>query len=429
MPIGYLIGVVVVALPTLFALAPQRALPNVSFRLGLLLNEVPIIGFYWLVIGTAPAILQGDINSPGGWAILGLAAVTTAGLAVIAWRGLQARPALEQAMAEALGAGWRTAIDPELAARLRRRLPFARMLVLPLSRRRDVERVANLPYGDAGRRNLLDLYRQRAHPSGGPVLIHLHGGGYTQGRKNTQSLPLLYRLASQGWVCVSANYRLRPAAQHPEHLIDLKKVIAWVRVHGPEYGADPALLFVSGSSAGAHLAALAALTPNDPSFQPGFEDADTSVTAAIGLNGWYGGYYGHADASSPLAHVRPDAPPCFIAHGDHDTVAPVEVARHFAATLASVSANPVVYAELPGAQHAFDLFGSLRFELVVDAVEAFTAWVRSSAPRADHDLRPRRTQRGPIAAGGRWGDRGDSNPRPSGPHPPRGIPGRPSASH
>jgi len=286
---------------------------------------VPIIGFYWLVIGTAPAILQGDINSPGGWAILGLAAVTTAGLAVIAWRGLQARPALEQAMAEALGAGWRTAIDPELAARLRRRLPFARMLVLPLSRRRrDVERVANLPYGDAGRRNLLDLYRQRAHPSGGPVLIHLHGGGYTQGRKNTQSLPLLYRLASQGWVCVSANYRLRPAAQHPEHLIDLKKVIAWVRVHGPEYGADPALLFVSGSSAGAHLAALAALTPNDPSFQPGFEDADTSVTAAIGLNGWYGGYYGHADASSPLAHVRPDAPPCFIAHGDHDTVAPVE---------------------------------------------------------------------------------------------------------
>jgi hypothetical protein len=95
MPIGYLIGVVVVALPTLFALAPQRALPNVSFRLGLLLNEVPIIGFYWLVIGTAPAILQGDINSPGGWAILGLAAVTTAGLAVIVWRGLQARPALE----------------------------------------------------------------------------------------------------------------------------------------------------------------------------------------------------------------------------------------------------------------------------------------------------------------------------------------------
>ena len=50
------------------------------------------------------------------------------------------------------------------------------------------------------------------------------------------------------------------------------------------------MLLVSGSSARAHMASLAALTPNDPTVQPGFEDADTSVTAAIGLNGRYGGY-------------------------------------------------------------------------------------------------------------------------------------------
>jgi acetyl esterase/lipase len=81
---------------------------------------------------------------------------------------------------------------------------------------------------------------------------------------------------------VSANYRLRPAARHPDHLVDLKRVIAWVRGHGHEFGADPATLFVSGSSAGGHLAALAALTPNDPAFQPGFEDVDTSVTAPSG---------------------------------------------------------------------------------------------------------------------------------------------------
>jgi acetyl esterase/lipase len=387
MPVGYLVGVCVVALPTLFALMPLRSVPNLSFRLGLLLNEVPIIGFYWLLFDTALAFAQGDINTAGGWATVGLAAVITAGLAAITRRQLRAGPALERAMAEALGPGWRAAIDPELVAGLRRRLPLGRILLLPLwRRRRDVERVGDMPYGDAGRRNLLDLYRHRAHPPGAPVLIHLHGGGYTQGHKNSQSLPLLYRLASQGWVCVSANYRLRPAAQHPDHLIDLKKVIAWVRAHGPEYGADPALLFVSGSSAGAHMAALAALTPNDAAFQPGFEEADTSITAAIGLNGWYGGYYGQPDTSSPLTHVRPDAPPFFIAHGDHDTVAPVEVARDFADTLGRVSTNPVVYAELPGAQHGFDLFGSLRFEQVVDAVEAFTAWVRSREIRSGHDL-------------------------------------------
>ena len=388
MPVGYLVGVLVVVVPTLFALAPQRSAPNLSFRLGLLINEVPILGVYWLVIDTALAFAQGDIDTAGGWATMGLAVVTTAGLAVVAWRGLRAGPALEQAMAEALGAGWHAAIDPGLAVRLRRRLPLARILLLPLSRRRrDVERVADISYGDAGRRNLLDLYRHRARPSGGPVLIHLHGGGYDQGRKNSQSLPLLYRLASQGWICVSANYRLRPAARHPDHLIDLKKVIAWVRAHGHEYGADPALLFVSGSSAGGHMASLAALTPNDPAFQPGFEDADTSVTAAIGLNGYYGNYYGQGSASSPLAYVRPDAPPFFLAHGDHDTVVPVDNARHFADTLRGVSTNPVVYAELPGAQHAFDLFPSLRFEMVVDAIEAFAAWVRSREVRSGHDPR------------------------------------------
>ena len=55
-----------------------------------------------------------------------------------------------------------------------------------------------------------------------------------------------------------------------------------------EAGADPAVVFVAGSSAGGHLAAMAALTPNDPRFQPGFERADTSVTAAICLYGYYG---------------------------------------------------------------------------------------------------------------------------------------------
>jgi len=179
----------------------------------------------------------------------------------------------------------------------------------------------------------------------------------------------------------------RPAAQHPDHLIDLKKVIAWVRAHGHEYGADPALLFVSGSSAGGHMASLAALTPNDPTFQPGFEDTDTSVTAAVGLNGYYGNYYGRGAASSPLAYVRSDAPPFFMAHGDRDTMVPVDNARHFADELHSVSTTPVVYAELPGAQHAFDLFHSLRFEMVVDAIEAFAAWVRSREVRSGHDRR------------------------------------------
>jgi acetyl esterase/lipase len=211
-----------------------------------------------------------------------------------------------------------------------------------------------------------------------PVLVYLHGGAFRSGRKSREARPLLYRLASQGWVCVSANYRLSPAARFPDHHVDSKKVIAWVREHGHEYGANPAVLFVAGSSAGGHLAALAALTPNDPEFQHGFEQVDTSVTAAICLYGYYGGLDGDRQIpSSPLGYLRADAPPCFLAHGDQDTVMLVDDARRFVGQLRSTSSNPVVYAELPGAQHGFDLFHSIRFETVVDGIEAFTAWVRS----------------------------------------------------
>lgn len=82
------------------------------------------------------------------------------------------------------------------------------------------------------------------------------------------SLPLLYHLASRGWVCISANYRLRDAPHFTDHLIDVKKVIAWVRRHGAEHGANPETLILSGTSSGGQLAALAGFTQNDQRFQP-----------------------------------------------------------------------------------------------------------------------------------------------------------------
>jgi acetyl esterase/lipase len=381
-PIGYLVTATLVACCTLFALAPMRrpaALGRLSSILGYFVNEMPFVTFYWLLASTLLAFGQGDINSPGGWVAFGVAVVATAGLAVVAWRGLQAGPAIDTAMSKGLGAGWRSAIDSEMTARRRRSLPWARILFTPfIIRRRDVERVANISYGDAGAANLLDLYRHRSHPSGGPTLIHLHGGAFVGGKKNNEARPLIYRLASQGWLCISANYRLSPAATFPDHLIDVKRAIAWVREHGREYGTDPAVVFVAGSSAGAHLAALAALTPNDPDFQPGFEHVDTSVTAAICLYGYYGPLdTNERPPSSPVAYAGPGAPPFFIAHGDQDTKVFVEDARLFVERLRSTSSSPVVYTELPGAQHSFDLFHSIRFEKVVDAIEAFTAWVRS----------------------------------------------------
>ncbi|MFD7716444.1 alpha/beta hydrolase [Streptomyces sp. NPDC059814] len=370
MAVGYLVTVVLAVLIVVFCLVRIRGpqpLFYFSYRLGLVFNEIPHVALYALVASTALAFSEGDIATTADRVNVGVAAVAAAGLVVVTLRGVRTASVVRVALDDAFGAG----------TVRRRRPPLARILLRPVFRRRsDVKRVGNLSYGDGGRRNLLDVYHHRSRPEGGSVLIHFHGGHYDQGRKNTQSLPLLYRLAGQGWVCISANYRLRPDFSHPAHLIDAKKVIAWAREHAAEYGAAPeAAVFVSGSSAGGHMAAQAALTSDDPAYQPGFEEADTSVSGAIALNGFLAEYFDGDPATSPVNLVRADAPPFLIAHGDLDELVDTENPRALVTALRSVSTSPVAYVELPGGHHAFDLFHSFRFEALIDGIEDFAAWV------------------------------------------------------
>ena len=286
-----------------------------------------------------------------------------------------------------------------------RKVPFRRVARPFKMRKRGVERVRNIPYGTAGHRHTLDVYRPRGASGRCPTLFQIHGGGWTIGQKDQQALPLMYHLAKRGWVCVAANYRLSPRATFPDHLVDVKRALAWIKQHGAEYGADPDFVVVTGGSAGGHLAALVALTANDPEYQPGFEDVDTTVQACVPFYGVYDfldrhGVRGKAsmapfleklvmksspvtaraawDKASPIARVHADAPPFLVIHGTHDSLAFVEDTRHFVSALRKVSRQPVVYAELPGAQHAFDVFHSTRSAYAVEAVTRFVEGVRAT---------------------------------------------------
>ena len=75
--------------------------------------------------------------------------------------------------------------------------------------------------------------------------------------------------------------------------------------------------------------------------------------------------------ASPMSHVRADAPPFFVIHGSADNLAPVGQAREFSAALREVSRSPVLYAEIPGASHAFDVFHSVRTSNVIHGVDVF----------------------------------------------------------
>ncbi|ROS75497.1 alpha/beta hydrolase [Cellulomonas sp. PhB143] len=406
LPWGYLVTVGLVGWCTFFAVvAPRRPHPvaMMSWWFGLVVNEVPFLAIVLLVASTVLAAAEGDLDPVGARVAAAVAAVVVLGLAVAAWRGVRSDRAVGRALAQGLGPGWRD----QVRVPLRRHRPWVRILLLPFVQwQHDVERIRNLRYGDGGRQNLLDVYRRRDAPQGAPVLVHLHGGGFTTGKKSREARPLLNHLASRGWVCVSANYRLRPQTTFPGHQIDAKKVIAWVRERGAAYGADPSRLFVAGSSAGANIAGVCALTPNDPMFQPGFESADTTVTGAVLLYGYYGHYFGEEpDGAPPLlepqGYVHAGAPPFFVAHGTADGWGTVEGARHFATRLRAAGGT-VVYAELPGGQHSFDVYHSPRFEAVVDGVEAFAAHVMARpAPAAPGVAGPR--VRTPPASSGRAG--------------------------
>jgi acetyl esterase/lipase len=262
----------------------------------------------------------------------------------------------------------------------------------------------DISYGEHGARNHLDIWRRPDLDRGGkaPVLLQVPGGAWMLGGKRQQAYPLMSHLAELGWVCVAINYRLSPRSTWPHHIVDVKRALAWVKEHIAEYGGDPDWVAITGGSAGGHLSSLAALTPNDPQFQPGFEDADTSVRAAVPFYGLYDFTRNDAihplmaptlskyvfklrrpdlmdafRAASPITYVSPDAPPFFVLHGRNDSLIPVEQARAFSKRLREVSRQPVAYAELPFAQHAFDIFGSTRAAHAAVAVEQFLAEIYS----------------------------------------------------
>ena len=230
-----------------------------------------------------------------------------------------------------------------------------------------------------------------------PALVQIHGGGWVVGDKREQGLPLLNHMAANGWVGFNVNYRLGPKHHYPDHLVDVKTAIAWIRERADEYGIDPGRVAVTGGSAGGHLAALVGLTAGDPRFQPGFEEADTSVMAAVPFYAPFdltdsAGHHGpefvrfleryvlggrfddHPErfiSYSPYERIHPDAPPFFVLHGDLDTLVPVADARRFVARLREVSRAPVAYAEIPGAQHAFEVVHSPRTNQAVESVRVF----------------------------------------------------------
>jgi acetyl esterase/lipase len=376
-----------------------------SFFAGWYTGEMPVWHIVWQAAATVGFALAGALGYWPGWVGLAVNLLAWTGLVVLVRSSVRARLVFSRAEA-AVRLPVVNGIDvPAHGGHTMWRFP---RLVYPLPRpARSVQVVRDVDYaGDGLRRHRLDIISQRGVPPvGAPVLVHIHGGAWIIGDKRQQGFPLMHELARRGWVAVTINYGLSPRATWPDHIADCKRAVAWVRRHIAEYGGDPGFVAITGGSAGGHLAALLALSVGDEAFQPGFEDADTSVDACVPFYGVYDMTAGRGtsrydtgllslleqrvfkrklsddpasfEAASPLYRVHPDAPPFFVIHGVNDTLVPVAEARRFAAALRSVSKSPVLYAELPHTQHAFDVLPSIRSAQAVAAVVRFLEAVRA----------------------------------------------------
>jgi acetyl esterase/lipase len=368
----------------------------------------------WLTSELAPHVLaltaaDTAVHARGGrrersTAGMVLAGASMLGLGFLIDQARRVRTEVEDALTEALGYDYVEQLDQKpTPADLA--VPWRRLVYPFRIRDAGVTVQKDLPYApEHGKRGLLDVYTPaNGVPEGGaPVLLQVHGGGWTIGNKDQQGLPLMNHLASKGWVCVAINYRLAPRDPFPAQIIDVKRAIAWIHEHIADFGGDPDYIAITGGSAGGHLCALAAVTPNDAAYQPGFEDADTSVQVAVPHYGVYdfAGSTGlrsaelmrdtflaprvlrkrwadapeEFEAASPVLRITKEAPDFFVLHGTHDGLVEVEQARLFVQRLRDEGGASVVYAELPGAQHAFDVFPSIRSSHVVRAIDRYLHW-------------------------------------------------------
>jgi len=289
-----------------------------------------------------------------------------------------------------------------------------RRIARPFSiRLSDVICEKDIPYREVDSQTLaLDLYRPRyrertAHRDKAPVLLYFHGGGLLEigGSRRGQGLPLLNELASRGWCCVSIDYRLSPRNRWPAHLLDCKAALHWIKQQIAGYGGDADFVAVAGDSAGGQLAALMALTANCAALQTDSPTLDSRVQAAIchyGVMDFCNLYRSaHNDSgaalwardviqadiadslhaaqfrsASPIACAediadRETIPDCLLIHGSHDSLVAAAESRLLAEKLRQVSPRKVLYAEITGAQHAFNVFRSLRSERVLSETVRF----------------------------------------------------------
>jgi acetyl esterase/lipase len=246
----------------------------------------------------------------------------------------------------------------------------------------------------------LDVYRPDAAPDGArPLLVYVHGGGWrvshrSRAPRETRDWARAFfeRLTDAGFVVAAPDYRLSAEAVFPAQIDDVVEALRWLHDHAGELGAVASRTYLWGASAGGHLAALAALAAGAPPVAgvvcwypitdlPALDHAAGDTFEAHLLGGPIGQHLDLARAASPVTHVRGDAPPFLLQHGEDDTWVPHDQSVRLADALRAAGA-PVELESVPGADHFFG--GAPDVEAIFERALAFLGRLDAAAVALAH---------------------------------------------
>ncbi|MBA3963846.1 MAG: alpha/beta hydrolase [Chthoniobacterales bacterium] len=257
----------------------------------------------------------------------------------------------------------------------------------------DTTVLRDLVYKKIGGEELkIDLYLPKNATGKMPVILWIHGGGWSRGNK--KQCPAV-TMVKQGYAVASMQYRLTSEAVFPSQIEDCKAAVRWLRANAATYNFDADHIGAWGHSSGAHLASLlgtsggvAALEGKDENSKypssvqavceisgpadlvrmyhdVSAESSDIATEAKQAIEGLIGGpmadKQANAVAASPMTYITKNDPPFLIIHGEEDTTVPVSQSRLFAEALKAAGV-PTILDIVPMRGHGT---GGPRFEPMI----------------------------------------------------------------
>ena len=241
-----------------------------------------------------------------------------------------------------------------------------------------MKKYMDIPYKQIGNLTLyIDLYmpENEINP---PLIMWIHGGAWMYGDRKS---PIMLWQVERGYALASIEYRLSGAGVFPDHIIDCKDALVYLKENAAKYGYNAARIAVAGDSAGGHLAALMGTSDGHADWEP--QNTDCSVQAVIDYYGptslgkeWEGlddkgledpdsvqsqllGAFvfsaqgkSRAAAANPITYIDGSEPPFLILHGDADDVVPYKQSILLRDALESAGV-PVSLHRVYGGGHGF----------------------------------------------------------------------------